>query len=459
MASENNSNRGLELADRPRVYQRGDLQRAAGNVGQRDLHLALGQQRETQTRAGYAAARFMALGGQQLNLDNLDYEQLHEMFPSHPRQGITPAILEQCTNVFRFKVNSHAQAGAGPDGGDSEAALVSCAICLVDYEDGDEVRMLPCLHAYHKECADQWLKSNCCCPVCKTNVKTLVTDTPRITGKPNGLGLAFGGENRSQAQVRAQGGRVPLGRVQEEAARMGAAAQRAIYSLQQGPATPVGELHGGGEGFRRVSNLPSAHGDGAVSNRDNRLGRDNPEWRRLRLEDVERQRAREREMQEEQEAAAALTDEVDIYREVLQQHRRVVYSGDANNNNNNYSARQHEAPQPNSARPRLEFGRVQLRPGEAGAAESSSNSNSGVRSNNAAAASAATAMVSANIAGGVAANREQVREREREREREQRAREAPVERAVAAMSSMTTPSRVAATAAAGVRVCICIYID
>jgi hypothetical protein len=54
-----------------------------------------------------------------------------------------------------------------------------------------EAHCQPCLHSYHKQCANQLLKTNCSCSVCKTNVKTLMTDTPRITGKPNGLGLAF----------------------------------------------------------------------------------------------------------------------------------------------------------------------------------------------------------------------------------------------------------------------------
>ena len=35
---------------------------------------------------GYAAARFAAAGGQPLNLDNLDYEQLHET-RREPRRG------------------------------------------------------------------------------------------------------------------------------------------------------------------------------------------------------------------------------------------------------------------------------------------------------------------------------------------------------------------------------------
>ena len=104
---------------------------------------------------------------------------------------------------------------------------------------------------------------------------------------------------------------------------MGAAAQRAISSLHGAQASHSGAA---GEGFRRASSQPNsqhahpsnedAQAEGAVSNRDPRLGRNNPAWRRLRLEEVERQRQRQRELQEEQEAAAALTDEVDIYREV-----------------------------------------------------------------------------------------------------------------------------------------------
>ena len=43
----------------------------------------------------------------------------------------------------------------------------SCAICLVDYEAEDELRNLPCGHAYHKACTDSWLAVNPSCPVCR----------------------------------------------------------------------------------------------------------------------------------------------------------------------------------------------------------------------------------------------------------------------------------------------------
>jgi hypothetical protein len=45
-----------------------------------------------------------------------------------------------------------------------------CAICLADYEDGEDVRVLPCQHFFHPNCIDQWLSSHNACPMCKAVV-------------------------------------------------------------------------------------------------------------------------------------------------------------------------------------------------------------------------------------------------------------------------------------------------
>jgi len=47
-----------------------------------------------------------------------------------------------------------------------------CSICLSSYEDGQDVRLLPCdgRHHFHKECVDEWLIVNATCPICRASV-------------------------------------------------------------------------------------------------------------------------------------------------------------------------------------------------------------------------------------------------------------------------------------------------
>jgi F0F1-type ATP synthase membrane subunit c/vacuolar-type H+-ATPase subunit K len=46
-----------------------------------------------------------------------------------------------------------------------------CAICLVDYIESEQLRVLPqCKHRYHTVCIDTWLRSKAMCPMCNRNV-------------------------------------------------------------------------------------------------------------------------------------------------------------------------------------------------------------------------------------------------------------------------------------------------
>lgn len=44
----------------------------------------------------------------------------------------------------------------------------SCTICMEDFKVGDDVKTLPCLHLYHMDCIDAWLRHGNDCPICKT---------------------------------------------------------------------------------------------------------------------------------------------------------------------------------------------------------------------------------------------------------------------------------------------------
>ncbi|KAL8536610.1 hypothetical protein ACS0TY_011981 [Phlomoides rotata] len=46
-----------------------------------------------------------------------------------------------------------------------------CYICLVEYDDGDSMRVLPCHHEFHRSCVDKWLKEvHRVCPLCRRDI-------------------------------------------------------------------------------------------------------------------------------------------------------------------------------------------------------------------------------------------------------------------------------------------------
>ncbi|KAL3525154.1 hypothetical protein ACH5RR_013526 [Cinchona calisaya] len=52
--------------------------------------------------------------------------------------------------------------------GDGNVTPADCAICLAEYVDGDEIRLLPqCGHRFHVHCIDTWLGSHSSCPSCR----------------------------------------------------------------------------------------------------------------------------------------------------------------------------------------------------------------------------------------------------------------------------------------------------
>ncbi|KNA05053.1 hypothetical protein SOVF_194000 [Spinacia oleracea] len=54
-----------------------------------------------------------------------------------------------------------------------EMEETDCAVCLAEFEQGDELRVLPkCSHAFHVPCIDTWLSSHTTCPLCRAPIVT-----------------------------------------------------------------------------------------------------------------------------------------------------------------------------------------------------------------------------------------------------------------------------------------------
>ncbi|KAF7232460.1 hypothetical protein EG68_09844 [Paragonimus skrjabini miyazakii] len=56
--------------------------------------------------------------------------------------------------------------------------LTECIICMCDYEVGEELRYLPCLHTYHRMCIDDWLMRSLNCPSC---LEELRPNSPQVS--------------------------------------------------------------------------------------------------------------------------------------------------------------------------------------------------------------------------------------------------------------------------------------
>ncbi|AVK75852.1 Ring finger protein [Pandoravirus neocaledonia] len=54
----------------------------------------------------------------------------------------------------------------------------ACAVCLDDFAEGDQLRILPCTHAYHTACIDRWLAGHNACPCCRAPVAARDACTP-----------------------------------------------------------------------------------------------------------------------------------------------------------------------------------------------------------------------------------------------------------------------------------------
>ncbi|CAG8485604.1 8148_t:CDS:2 [Paraglomus occultum] len=101
--------------------------------------------------------------------------------PSSPTHEVSQARENELTSCIKNEKNDN------DEGGDNENVVeedkrdkryaneshhvdfpTTCVICLEDFQDGDELRQLPCFHQYHIKCIDPWLmQKSSVCPMCK----------------------------------------------------------------------------------------------------------------------------------------------------------------------------------------------------------------------------------------------------------------------------------------------------
>ncbi|KAH6555139.1 hypothetical protein KP509_12G082300 [Ceratopteris richardii] len=88
-----------------------------------------------------------------------------------------------------------------------KAPQESCVICLEEYLNGDQLRILPCCHRFHCSCIDTWLTLwRCVCPICKRDARYEFPDlevsekTPLLSFSSGGVGGFYGTKEASSSE-------------------------------------------------------------------------------------------------------------------------------------------------------------------------------------------------------------------------------------------------------------------
>lgn len=83
-------------------------------------------------------------------------------------RGASQETIEQYTLPHKYKKVKRIN---DEEDEDEDNHMEKCTICLSEFEDGEDVRRLPCMHLFHIVCVDQWLGMNKKCPICRVDIE------------------------------------------------------------------------------------------------------------------------------------------------------------------------------------------------------------------------------------------------------------------------------------------------
>ena len=91
---------------------------------------------------------------------DVSWSETPAQVPEYP--PVSAVLIREILPVMKF-----GEVGIGGGGGD---APESCAVCLYDFEAGEEIRRLTnCKHIFHRSCLDRWMDHDQkTCPLCRT---------------------------------------------------------------------------------------------------------------------------------------------------------------------------------------------------------------------------------------------------------------------------------------------------
>lgn len=99
------------------------------------------------------------------------------------RRGLDRELVEAFPMPVYGDVKLHMAPGTKP------VVSLECAVCLAEFGDADELRVLPaCCHVFHPGCIEPWLAGAVTCPLCRADLTAQSSDLTTPTGRQEGSG-------------------------------------------------------------------------------------------------------------------------------------------------------------------------------------------------------------------------------------------------------------------------------
>jgi len=141
---------------------------------------------ESQPSRGFnyriSSSNMMWHTSQRISLPNISTSGFEHYYPRHEppqKKGLTKAQINQLpVNLYngkakKLKITQEKRSGKKCMEISEPSTNDSCAVCILDYKNGDLLKTLPCSHKFHKGCIDKWLEMKSECPMCKHDLSNL----------------------------------------------------------------------------------------------------------------------------------------------------------------------------------------------------------------------------------------------------------------------------------------------
>ncbi|GBG24189.1 E3 ubiquitin-protein ligase MBR1 [Hondaea fermentalgiana] len=111
-----------------------------------------------------------AARGADFDPDDMSYDELVELGErignvKQERWRVDGRALVEALPVVVFKAASH------DEGALQGVDTTKCLVCQYPYEEDEELKVMPCKHAFHKDCIDPWLVDHDTCVACKQSLR------------------------------------------------------------------------------------------------------------------------------------------------------------------------------------------------------------------------------------------------------------------------------------------------